>query len=313
MSYDERMHMNMKGKKAVVTGGAGFIGSHIVDALIDGGYEVVVIDDLSAGKKENVNAKATLQVQDMCDQKAIEPLFNGADIVFHLAARPRVQYSIKHPDETNRINIGGTVSVLMSAQHAGVRRVVYSASSSAYGNQKELPLRETMTPDPLSPYGLQKYVGELYMKLFSDVYGIETVSLRYFNVYGPRLDPDGQYALVIGKFLKQKKEGTPLTIWGDGSNTRDYTHVSDIVRGNMLAATGAKVGKGEVINLGAGRQVTVNELAEIIGGEVVHEEPRTEPKHTLADTARANELLGWKPSVKIEDGIEELKEIFGIA
>jgi len=299
-------------KKAIVVGGAGFIGSHITDALVNEGYEVHVIDDLSAGKKENVHERATLHEMDMCEQKTIAPVFEGADVVFHLAARPRVQYSIEHPDITNTINIGGTVSVLMSAQQAGVRRLVYSASSSAYGNQTKLPLTEDMTPDPLSPYGLQKYVGELYAKLFSDVYNLETVSLRYFNVYGPRLDPEGQYALVIGKFLKQASEGKPMTIWGDGTNTRDYTHVSDIVRGNLLAATSEKVGKGEVMNLGAGRQVSVKELTELIGGEVIHEEERVEPKRTLADTTRAKELLGWESRVKIEDGLAELKKEFGI-
>jgi len=300
-------------RKAIVVGGAGFIGSHVVDALIADGYAVEVIDDLSAGKRENVNEKAMLHVLDMRDREAIEPLFEGADVVFHLAARPRVQYSIEHPDETNDINIGGTVSVLMSAQRQGVRRVVYSASSSAYGNQETLPLVESMQPDPLSPYGLQKYVGELYCKLFWDVYNLETVSLRYFNVYGPRLDPEGPYALVIGKFLKQRSKGDPMTIFGDGENTRDYTHVSDIVRGNVLAAVSDKVGKGEVLNLGAGRQVTVNELAEMIGGEVVHLEPRLEPKYTLADTSKALELLGWEPTVKIEEGLAELKKEFGIA
>lgn len=299
-------------KKALVVGGAGFIGSHVNDALIDEGYEVHVIDDLSGGKKENVNEKATLHVVDMRDQAKLAPIFEGAEFVFHLAARPRVQYSIEHPDETNDINVGGTVAVLKAAQEAGVKRVVYSASSSAYGDQETLPLIETMSPDPLSPYGLQKYVGELYAKLFYDVYGLETVSLRYFNVYGPRLDPEGQYALVIGKFLKQRQNGQPMTIWGDGTNTRDYTHVKDIVRGNMLAATSDKVGKGEVLNLGAGRQVTVKELTEMIGGDVVHEKARKEPKHTLADTNRAKELLGWEPSIRIEEGLQELKEEFGL-
>lgn len=300
-------------KKAVVVGGAGFIGSHVVDALLEKGVEVHVIDDLSAGKKERVNENATLHVLDMRNQEGIAPIFEGADTVFHLAARPRVQYSIEHPEETNEINIGGTVAVLAAAQRAGVKRVVYSASSSAYGNQEVLPLTEDMSPDPLSPYGLQKYVGELYMKLFSDVYGLETVSLRYFNVYGPRLDPKGDYALVIGKFLRLRKENQPMTIFGDGKNTRDFTHVRDVVRGNLLAATSPNVGKGEVMNLGAGRQVSINELAEMIGGEVVHLEPRLEPKYTLADTTRAKKLLGWEPEITIEEGLKELKEEFGVA
>jgi len=293
-------------KKAVVTGGAGFIGSHVTDALVAEGYDVHVIDDLSAGKKERVNHSATLHVEDICDNTAISPIIEGADVVFHLAAKPRVPYSIEHPDETNRINVDGTVSVLLASHKGGVRRVVYSASSSAYGNQEVLPLTEDMPANPLSPYGLQKYVGELYAKLFYDVYGLETVCLRYFNVYGPRLDPDGAYALVIGKFLKQRSEGKPMTITGDGNNTRDYTHVSDIVRGNMLAATSPNVGKGEVFNLGAGRQVSVNELTKMSGGETVHIEPRIEPKYTLADTTRAKTMLGWTPQITLEEGLDEL-------
>lgn len=299
-------------KKAVVTGGAGFIGSHVVDALVRDGYEVHVIDDLSAGKKERVNEKATLHVVNMCDTDLIRPIIAGADSVFHLAAKPRVPYSIEHPEETNVANIGGTLAVLVAAKDGGVRRVVYSASSSAYGNQETLPLREDMKPDPLSPYGLQKYVGELYAKLFYDVYGLETVSLRYFNVYGSRLDPEGAYALVIGKFLKQRKAGEPLTITGDGEQTRDFTHVSDIVRGNLLAATSEKVGKGEVINLGAGNQTSVNTLARMIGGASVHTSPRIEPKHTRADNTKAKMLLGWEPLVPLEEGLAELLREYGI-
>ena len=191
-------------KKAVVTGGAGFVGSHVVDALVADGYEVAVIDNLSGGKKENVNPKAVLHELDIRDYEKILPVIDGAEFVFHLAALPRVQYSIDYPEETNSVNIGGTLSVLR-ASHAGkVKRVVYAASSSAYGNQQTMPLSEDMKADPLSPYGLQKYVGELYAKVFAEVYKLPTVSVRFFNVYGPRLDPEGAYALVIGKFLKQK-------------------------------------------------------------------------------------------------------------
>lgn len=299
-------------KKAIVTGGAGFIGSHVTDQLVADGYEVHVIDDLSAGKRERVNPQATLHVESVCNGEKLRPIMAGADVVFHLAAKPRVPYSIEHPEETNQVNVDGTLAVLVAAKESGVRRVVYSASSSAYGNQETLPLTEDMSPDPLSPYGLQKYIGELYAKLFADVYGLETVSLRYFNVYGPRLDPNGAYALVIGKFLKQRSEGVPMTITGDGEQTRDFTHVSDIVRGNLLAATSPHVGNGEVINLGAGRQVSVNELARMIGGEVVHIDPRIEPKRTLADTTRAQTLLGWSPQVTLEDGLAELLTEYGI-
>ena len=218
-----------------------------------------------------------------------------------------MQYSIEHPIETNEVNVGGTLNVLIAAKEGGVKRVIYSASSSAYGDQKVLPFVETMTPNPKSPYGLQKYVGELYTRVWSEVYELETVSLRYFNVYGPRLNPDGAYALAIGKFLRQRKEGKPLTIWGDGTQTRDFTHVRDVVQANLLAAESKKVGKGEVLNIGAGRNFSVNQLAEFIGGPVVHEPPRIEPHDTCADSSLAKRLLGWKPEIKLEEGIEELK------
>lgn len=299
-------------KKAVVTGGAGFVGSHVVDALIKEGFAVSVIDDLSGGKRENVHQDATLHVVDVRDSRAIAPIIAGSEFVFHLAALPRVQYSIEYPEETNSVNVGGTLAVLKVAKDAGVKRVVYAASSSAYGNQETLPLSEDVPPQPLSPYALQKYVGELYCRVFSDVYDLSTVSVRFFNVYGPRLDPEGAYALVIGKFLKQKKERIPLTITGDGEQTRDFTHVRDIVRGMLLAAKSEKVGKGEIINLGRGQETSVNTLARLIGGDVTHIDPRLEPRHTRADISRAKALLDWEPEVSLEEGIAELKQIFGV-
>lgn len=299
-------------EKVVVTGGAGFIGSHLVDALLEAGKEVIVIDDLSGGKRERVDPKATLHVVDIRDYDAIAPLFSGAEYVFHLAALPRVQYSIEHPTETHAVNVNGTLNVLLAAKEAGVKRVVYSASSSAYGNQETLPLREDMLPAPLSPYGLHKFIGEHYAHVFSEVYGLSTVSLRYFNVYGPRLDPDGAYALVIGKFLKQRSEGGPMTITGDGTQTRDFTHVRDVVRANLLAAESTQVGHGEVVNIGAGRNASINELAHLIGGPVTYIPARLEPKNTLADNTKARELLGWIPEVALADGIAELKKEWGI-
>lgn len=299
-----------KDKKVVVSGGAGFIGSHLVDALIGEGALVDVIDNLSGGKKEYVNEKAVLSVLDVRNYDAIAPIIKGADYVFHLAALPRVQYSIEHPVETHEVNVVGTLNVLRAAHTGGVKRLVYSASSSAYGNQEKLPLSEDMTAHPLSPYGLQKYEGELYARLFSDIFGLPTVCLRYFNVYGLRHDPEGPYALVIGKFLKQRKEGKTLTITGDGTQTRDFTHVNDVVRANMLAATSANVGKGEAINIGAGNNRTINRIADLIGGEKEYLPPRIEPKHTCADIQKAKELLGWEPLVSLEEGIKELKEFY---
>lgn len=305
--------MSKSNKKiAVVTGGAGFIGSHLTDTLVERGFDVHVIDNLSGGKKENVSPKAVFHNADIRNLESIKPIIEGAVYVFHLAALPRVQYSIEHPVETNEVNVGGTLNVLIAAKEGGVKRVIYSASSSAYGDQKKMPLVETMVPNPKSPYGLQKYVGELYAKVWNTVHGLETISLRYFNVYGPRLNPDGAYALVIGKFLKQRKVGKPLTIWGDGTQTRDFTHVRDVVRANLLAAESTKVGKGEVINIGAGRNFSVSDLAKRIGGPVALEPPRIELHDTLADNSLARKLLGWKPEVTLEAGIKELKKDFGI-
>ncbi len=301
-----------KSIKAVVVGGAGFIGSHVADALIERGFEVHVIDNLSGGKRENVNAEAIFHKADIRDLSAIKPIIKGAQYVFHLAALPRVQYSIEHPAETQEVNVTGTQNILIAAKEGGVKRVIYSASSSAYGDQKEMPLREDMPANPKSPYGLQKYVGELYCKVWSAVYGLETVSLRYFNVYGPRLNPEGAYALVIGKFLKQRKEGKHLTITGDGTQTRDFTHVRDVVRANLMASESENVGKGEVINIGARKNFSVNDLAKIIGGPIVHEPPRIEPHDTLADNSLARKLLGWKPEVSLEEGIAELKKLYKV-
>jgi len=292
-------------KKIIVTGGAGFIGSNLTDALIENGYEVHVVDNLANGKRENVHPKAVFHEVDIGYLEDLKRVFLGASMVVHLAALPRVQYSIEHPVETNNTNVVGTLNVLIAAKECGVKRVVYAASSSAYGDQETMPLTEDLPAQPKSPYGLQKYIGELYAKMWHEIYGLETVSLRFFNVYGPRQNSEGAYALVIGKFLKQKSEGGPLTITGDGDQTRDFTHVRDIIKGILLAMKSEKVGNGETINLGAGRNVSVNDIAKLIGGTVEHVKPRLEPKHTLADNKLAKELLGWVPSIQVEEGIAE--------
>lgn len=304
-------------KKAVVTGGAGFIGCHLVDALIDGGWDVHVIDNYASGRfPERVNAKATYHDMDIRSTEEVQKVCEGADTVFHTAALPRVQYSIDFPVETTDVNVKGTASVLAAAAGAKVRRVVYSASGSAYGEQTTMPFVETMTANPVNPYGLQKYIGELLMRVWSTTYGVETVSLRYFNVYGPHLDPTGPYALAVGAFLLAKKEGRPLTIYGDGTITRDYTHVRDVVRANLLAAESAQVGKGEVLNVGAGRNVTIQYLAELISGGkegIQYAAPRIEAHDSKADTALAKKLIGWEPKITLEEGIAELKQLFGVA
>ncbi len=290
----------------LVTGGAGFIGSNLVDELIRQGHQVRIVDNFLTGKRENLNPQAELVEADIRNLEAIKPAFVGMDGVFHIAALPRVQVSIQNPVETNNVNINGTLNVILAAKDAKVKRLVYSASSSAYGDSVTLPLVETMKPNPKSPYGLQKYVGEEYAKLAALFYGLETVSLRYFNVYGPRMANDGAYCTVIAVFLRQRKEGNPLTIFGDGTVTRDFTHVRDVVRANILAMTVGKVGKGDVINIGAGDNHSVQEVAEMIGGKIEYLPPRIEPHDTLADNSLAKELLNWQPQVDFKEGVKEL-------
>src|SRR3989338_2843033 len=281
-------------KKAVVTGGAGFIGSHLVSELVTRGFDVHVVDNFAGGRMENrIRPKATYHEVDIRDYEKLAPIIIGASYVFHEAALPRVQFSIEHPQETFSVNVDGLVSVLRASHEGGVKRLVYAASSSAYGDQTKMPLAEDFPAQPKSPYGLQKYIGELSCRVWSEVYGLSTVSLRYFNVYGSKMDPNGAYALMIGKFLLMRKEGKPLTIWGDGTHTRDFTSIKDIVQANLLAAESPKVGSGEVLNVGAGRNVSVNDIAALIGGPIIHEAERLEPAHALADNRRAQQLLGW--------------------
>lgn len=291
--------------KCLVTGGAGFIGSHLVDALIERGHKVSVIDNLSTGKRENLNCRAEFHEVDIRGFEKIRPIFNGVDFVFHLAARPRIPLSIQDPISSNENNLNATLNVLVAARDAKVKKVIYSSSSSIYGDQKELPARETMSPQPLNPYGLQKYVGELYCKIFSELYGLPTVSLRYFNVFGPRALLEGAYATVVGIFLRQKRDGEPLTIIGDGEQTRDFTYIKDVVRANIMAVE-SPVGKGEALNIGAGHNYSINHLAKIIGGETVNIPQRPgEIKHSLADTALAEKVLGWQPKYNLESGLKE--------
>lgn len=299
--------------KVIVTGGAGFIGSHLVDALIEKGFEVIVIDNLSTGKKENINSKADFFREDIRDLEKIKPIFQGADYVFHLAARPRVPFSIEFPHEAHTNNALGTLHVLMAARDAGVKKMVFSSSSSVYGYQDKLPFHEEMATLPRSPYAFQKFIGEQYCRLFYELYGLPTVSLRYFNVYGPRISFEGSYVLAMGKFLQQRLNNEPLTIEGDGEQTRDFTHVKDVIRANILAAESDKVGKGEVINIGASNNHSIKKVAELIGGQTVNLPIRAgDMPHTLADISRAKNFLGWEPTIHIEEGIQELKKWFGL-
>ena len=297
--------------KCLVTGGAGFIGSNLVDKLIEQGKEVIVIDDLSTGKIENINKKAEFHKIDITDPIEYH-IFDGVDVVFHTAAKARVQPSIEDPMSFNKVNIEGTLNILKKSVDCGVKRFVYSASSSAYGNSKNLPQKESDMPDPLSPYGVQKLVGELYCRTFSKVYDIETVSLRYFNVYGERQAHEGAYCMVMGVFAKQKLHGIPMTINGDGEQRRDFTYVGDVVDANIRASVSSLVGSGEVVNIGNGDNRSVNQIADMIGGERVHLNPKIEPRETLADNSKAAELLGWVPTTEIEDWVREYKKELGL-
>ncbi len=293
--------------RVCVTGGAGFIGSQIVDALIERGDEVLIIDDLSTGKREYLNPRARLHEADLATDTRLPQVLKGIDVVFHTAALARIQRSIDDPLSTHAANVTGTLNVLKGAVDAHVKRVVYSSSSSVYGDQPTLPLTEDMAPNPLNIYACQKLMGEIYCRNFVSVFGLETVCLRYFNVYGPRQVMEGAYRLVIGIFMDQSQHGQALTIHGDGNQTRDFTHVNDVVRANLLAAASNKVGKGEPINIGSGQEFSINTLASFFHAPTVHQLPRgNDERFKRAGVAKAKELLGWQPTIALEEGISRL-------
>lgn len=292
-------------QKVLVTGGAGFIGSHLTDALMEQGYKVAVIDNLTTGKKENLNPKAEFYLLDISDFDKIKPVFQDVDFVFHLAAIPRVPVSIQDPVGTSKVNILGTINVFKAAIDAKVKRVISVSSSSVYGNQKELPLREDMIPNPISPYALQKLTGEKFARLFSDIYGTPIISLRYFSVYGSRFNADSEYSLVIGKFLKQKKQGKPLMIFGDGKQSRGFSYISDVVEATIKAMNSPRLKGGEVINIGSEKSYSINDLAKLIGGEVQNLPPREgDVYESRADASLAKEYLNWQPRVNFEEGLK---------
>jgi len=307
------MNNIQKGNKVLVTGGAGFIGSNLTDALVERGFDVHVVDNLSNGKIENVNPCAAFHKADIRNFEEITPFFEGVKYVFHTAALPRVMQSFDDPRTTHEVNVTGTLNVLLACRDANVGRVVYSASSSAYGDQEFFPLHEGIDARPMHPYGLQKYVGEQWAKLFHQLFGLSVISLRYFNVYGERAPTEGAYAQAIARFLSQRQKGEPLTIVPDGKQSRDVVHVRDVVRANILAATAGNINGYELINIGGGKDYTVLEMAEIIGGPRVFIEPRIEPRRSLADTTKAQKLLGWHPEITLEEGIAELKTAYGIS
>jgi UDP-glucose 4-epimerase len=304
-------------RRALVTGGGGFIGGHLVERLVAEGWSVRVLDDFSTGRELNlapVRDRIDLVRGDIRDAEVLGKAVAGVEVVFHQAALPSVPLSVADPVRTHSVNAGGTVHVLQCAREAGVRRVVYAASSSAYGDSEELPKHEEMPANPRSPYALQKYSGEVYCGLYTRLYGLETVSLRYFNVFGPRQNPASDYAAVIPLFIRAGLEGEPPVIHGDGGQSRDFTYVDDAVRANLVAAD-APDAAGAVVNLAAGVRTSVNELwqavREILGSdlEARYGAARAgDVRHSLADLSRARRLLGYEPEVELREGLRRTAE-----
>lgn len=307
--------MNLPARRAVVTGGAGFIGSHLVDALLAREWTVVVLDNLSTGRRENLASVwehpcLRFEQVDICDRAAISPHFADAEHVFHLAALADIVPSIQRPLEYHRANVDGTINVLEAARAAGVRRFVYIASSSCYGIPDEYPTPETAELRPQYPYALTKMLGEQIVLHWAKVYQLRAVSLRLFNVYGPRARTTGSYGAVFGVFLAQKLAGQPFTVVGDGAQTRDFTYVTDVVDAMMRAA--ASDVRGAVFNVGSGGTYSVNRLVQLLGGDVVHIPKRPgEPDCTFADTRRIREALHWAPQVSFERGVALMLEQIG--
>jgi len=312
--------------KALVTGGAGFIGSNLVDRLVADGHDVTVIDNESSDAHDQFywNPAAKNYKHDINDYTMVRRLYEGVDTVFHLAAEARIQPCIEDPLKAVEANMLGTASVLQCARVCGVKRVIYSSTSAAYGLKNTPPLVETMPNDCLNPYSVTKTGGEELCKMYSKLYGLETIIFRYFNVYGERQPLRGQYAPVIGIFLRQRAAGEPMTIVGDGYQRRDFTHVSDVVEANIKASAFTApeynvrdVGScqvytnwewGQIYNIGTGRNHSVNEIAKMMGGETVNIPPRQgESRITLANSNKAKEHLGWTPKVRLEDWIAEHK------
>lgn len=309
-----------RGIRALVTGGAGFIGSHLVERLVELGASVRVLDNFTTGKMENIfhlMEQIELITGSLTDAEIVKRAVQSVDIVFHQGAIPSVARSVEDPLATHQANATGTLLLLLAARDAKVKRIVFASSSSVYGDTPTLPKREDMPPNPQSPYALSKLFGEYLCRLFWQLYGLETVILRYFNIFGPRQDPTSQYAAVIPRFITALLRGERPIIYGDGEQTRDFTFVENCLQANLLAATAEGV-NGEVFNIGAGRQTSINQLFQLIRSligttrvEPIYAPPRRgDVRHSLADIAKAQSLLGYCPSISLEEGLKHTIEWF---
>jgi nucleoside-diphosphate-sugar epimerase len=303
--------------KYLVTGGAGFIGSHIVEELLNRGEFVRILDNFSTGRRQNIspfvdNPNFELIEGDLRSYHIVREAVKGIDYVLHEGALPSVPRSVKDPITTNDINVNGTLNILDASINAGVKRVMFASSSSIYGNGEELPKKEDMKPAPESPYAISKYAGERYCQIFTKLYGLETVCLRYFNVFGPRQDPNSQYSAVIPKFIQLIKEGQSPIIYGDGEASRDFTYIANVVNANLLACT-AKDAVGEVFNIACGGSVTINQLVQKItdlcGNNIkpIYKDPRPgDVKHSYASIEKAKALLGYNAMISFDEGLMRL-------
>ncbi len=310
-----------KMSKVLVTGGAGFIGSNLTEALLQRGHFVRVLDDFSTGKRENLifdkaHPSPEIIEGDIRDLGTCQKAVQGMEYVFHQGALPSVQRSVEDPKTSNAVNVGGTLNILLASREKGVKRVMYAASSSVYGDTPTLPKHEEMPPNPLSPYALQKYVGEQYCRLFYQLYGLETICLRYFNIFGPKQDPNSLYSAVIPKFIDALLEGRSPIIFGDGEQSRDFTYIENVVQANLLAMSAEHL-HGEAVNIACGKKISLNQLLnvlkDILGSKQspIYQEPRKgDVKHSLADIRKGKEILDYQPRVGIEAGLEKTVDFF---
>ncbi|MGO8989823.1 MAG: SDR family oxidoreductase [bacterium] len=308
----------------LVTGGAGFIGSNLTEELLKRGHVVRVLDDFSTGKRENLIFDVkypSLKVieGDIRDLLTCQKAVEGMEYVFHQGALPSVQRSVEDPETSNAVNVGGTLNILLAARGKGVKRVIYASSSSVYGDTPTLPKHEEMATNPLSPYALQKYVGEHYCRLFYQLYGLETISLRYFNIFGPKQDPNSLYSAVIPKFIDALVQERPPVIFGDGEQSRDFTYIENVVQANLLAMSAEHL-HGEAINIACGKRISLNHLfnvlKEILGSKIfpLYQESRKgDVKHSLADIRKGKEIVGYEPTVGVEIGLKKTAEFFSKA